>query len=195
MNLHEWITAKVEATEEAATQTTDRSWWVEEEPKLAWGVNTDEVIACSQGKIATLPHDHGGYLNALHVVLHDPEAALRRCEADRRVLARHCQDMRPINWSDSAACSGCGTYGDQDMTVTDNINECPELLDLAHAHGITAEELAALDPPETTPRPPVPPGGQRWMDRYRALLDDGGRPPLPRMAAEEAPATFQRRPQ
>src|SRR5690606_13620062 len=56
---------------------------------------------------------------------------------------------------DATACKGCGTYGDMDLAETDNLNDCPELLDLAHAHGITPDILASLDrptPPEAKPR-------------------------------------------
>lgn len=76
---------------------------------------------------------------------------LRRCEADRRILARHALDP---DVSYEPACKGCGTYGDQEMSNIDNLNDCPELIDLAHAHGITDEILAGLDrpqPPETKP--------------------------------------------
>src|SRR3954470_3383603 len=79
-------------------------------------------------------------------------AVLRRCEADRRILARHRLDP-DITYE--PACKGCGTYGDQELSNVDNLNECPELLDLAHAHGITPEILAGLDrpqPPERKPR-------------------------------------------
>ncbi|MFD7109161.1 hypothetical protein ACFWAF_03090 [Streptomyces microflavus] len=85
----------------------------------------------------------------------------RRCEADRRILARHRLD------SDAAesrlfatACEGCGTQGECFDPVTDNVNDCPELLDLAHAHGISPDVSAGLDrpqPPEPQPRSPVDP--------------------------------------
>lgn len=83
----------------------------------------------------------------------DPTAALRRCEADRRVLARH--NTNPNHADDrlhAVACNGCGTHGDCDDPATDNINDCPELLDLAHAHGATDETLAELE----RPTPPAP---------------------------------------
>ncbi|MFD7705693.1 hypothetical protein [Streptomyces sp. NPDC059786] len=82
----------------------------------------------------------------------DPTPLLRRCEADRRILARHRLDP---NVTYEPACEGCGTYGSVEMSNVDNLNECPELLDLAHAHGITDEILAGLDrpqPPEPKPR-------------------------------------------
>ncbi|MET8378042.1 hypothetical protein [Streptomyces microflavus] len=81
----------------------------------------------------------------------------RRCEADRRILARHRLDPS-ITYE--PACHGCGTYGDLDLSNTDNLNDCPELLDLAHAHGITPDVLSGLDPPkapEQKPHGPVDP--------------------------------------
>ena len=86
----------------------------------------------------------------------EAEVVLRRCEADRRVLARH--DVAPTQSHShlfATACEGCGTEGDCDDPVTENLNDCPELLDLAHAHGITPEILSGLDrpqPPERRPR-------------------------------------------
>ncbi|MET9012298.1 hypothetical protein ABZX74_15470 [Streptomyces olivaceoviridis] len=78
---------------------------------------------------------------------------LRRCEADRRILARHTLDP-DVHYE--PACKGCGTYGDMELPETDNLNECPELLDLAYAHGLTPEILASLDCPEPPPAPPRP---------------------------------------
>ena len=85
----------------------------------------------------------------VHIELHDPAAVLRRCEADRRILARHRIDP---NVTYEPACEGCGTYGDMELSNVDNLNDCPELLDLAHAHGITPDILARLDQPQ----PPEP---------------------------------------
>ncbi|MFF0588419.1 hypothetical protein ACFYWD_20880 [Streptomyces sp. NPDC003781] len=76
-------------------------------------------------------------------MLGDPTPLLRRCEADRRILARHQA------WPNSHWCEGCGP--DLDTRLSD----CPELLDLAHAHSMTDEILASLDqsqPPEPQPR-------------------------------------------
>jgi hypothetical protein len=81
----------------------------------------------------------------------NPVVVLRRCEADRRILARHTLDP---DVTYEPACKGCGTYGDQEMSNIDNLNDCLELLDLAHAHGITDAILAELDrpqPPEAKP--------------------------------------------
>ncbi len=86
-----------------------------------------------------------------HAVLVDPTPLLRRCEADRRILARHRLDP---DVTYEPACEGCGTYGDMGLSNVDNLNDCPELLDLAHAHGITPEVLAGLDQPTPPERKP-----------------------------------------
>lgn len=74
------------------------------------------------------------------------DGVLRRCETDRRILARHALDP---DVTYEPACKGCGTYGDMELSNVDNLNDCPELLDLAHAHGLTDEILAGLDRPQT----------------------------------------------
>lgn len=76
---------------------------------------------------------------------------LLRIEADRRILAWH-RLATEWTWALDPACHGCGTSGDCDDPVTDNVSDCPELLDLAHAHGITPEILAGLDRPTPSER-------------------------------------------
>ncbi|MFC9821410.1 hypothetical protein ACFWG6_31020 [Streptomyces erythrochromogenes] len=98
----------------------------------------------------------------------DPWAAtaLRRCSADRKILARHNIDPERAKWSrsEAVACRGCGTYSDCDWPVTDNLNDCPELLDLAEGYGLTEDQLAQLDRPELPPRqePSVRPEWDVW---------------------------------
>lgn len=88
------------------------------------------------------------------------EGVRLRCEADRRVLARHALDTAQAeSWMFGAACMGCGTEGDCDDPVSENLNDCPELLDLAHAHGMTEEILAGLDRPQAPE--PKPRAGRR----------------------------------
>jgi hypothetical protein len=43
-----------------------------------------------------------------------------------------------------------------DYPRTENLNDCPELLDLGHAHGLTPEILAGLDRPQKGERPDYP---------------------------------------
>jgi Fe-S cluster biogenesis protein NfuA len=88
---------------------------------------------------------------------------LRRCEADRRILARHRPDSAPVAFP--GACEGCG-LDDWGLPNTETVNHCPELLDLAHAHGITPEILASLDRPQS---PELKPAQKRRL-RERARL-------------------------
>ncbi|MEV0556230.1 hypothetical protein AB0I27_22610 [Streptomyces sp. NPDC050597] len=78
-----------------------------------------------------------------------PDGIRRRVEADRRILARHCLDpdmAHSVTYS--AACQGCRMDEAWGLPNIDNLNDCPELLDLAHAHGITPEILAGLERPQ-----------------------------------------------
>lgn len=152
MDLHTLIAAKVEEAERQALAASPGPWSLGDdgdEVLAADGIPAFEAFALSgRQQLAT----------AAHAARHDPVAVLRRCEADRRVLARHSVDP---DRSDSpwyaTACEGCGTSGHLCDPVTENINDCPELLDLAHAMGITKEELAALDRPTGPPLVPVQP--------------------------------------
>ncbi|MDJ0460619.1 DUF6221 family protein [Streptomyces sp. H27-C3] len=140
-DLHAWITQQVDRTETTARghQQASPTWAYDD---LAREVR-DQV---NSGTVAFAPHQGDGE----HIALHDPSAVLRRCAADRRILDRHTLDP-DVTWE--PACLGCGTTGDIALSVTDNLNECPELLDLAHAHGITDDQLAGLDRPQAPERP------------------------------------------
>ncbi|MFI0236353.1 DUF6221 family protein [Streptomyces sp. NPDC016845] len=131
-DLHDWITQQVARVERRARQARD-----------------DIPALLASGDIGTRAAEQ-------HIRTHDPAAVLRRCEADRRILARHNVDPAQAGspWS-ATACEGCGTFGDCDDPYVENLNDCPELLDLGHAHGLTPEILAGLDrpvPPELPDR-------------------------------------------
>jgi hypothetical protein len=84
----------------------------------------------------------------------DPAPLLRRCEADRRILARHLPQPDGTPFDDGWQCRTCSEDGGDGYQYLVPY-PCPELLDLAHAHGITPETLASLDrpqPPEPKPR-------------------------------------------
>lgn len=143
-DLHGWITQQINDAEAAARAPRH--------PSTHWdydhmcGEIRDRANA---GTVAFLGKDDPA---GVHIAMHDPAAVLRRCEADRRTLARHALDPDAV-WYEAAMCKGCGTYGDMDSPVTENLNDCPELIDLAHAHGLTAEILAGLDRPQDGERP------------------------------------------
>jgi hypothetical protein len=147
-DLHDWITQQitlaVAVAEEAADGAGSAHWRAAETASCDCCVH----LRTEDGGLLCTPDSR----YADHMAAHDPAAVLRRCEADRRILTRH--RLNPdAYWSEAAACHGCGTFGDCDDPVTDNLNDCPELLDLAHAHGLTPEILADLDRPQRGERP------------------------------------------
>lgn len=141
-DLHAWISAKVTAVEAAAQACPPWPWRYDADQDAvlaADGIEVADVFALSNRQL----HATGEFIAA-----NDPEAVLRRCAADRKILDRHIHDPESATWSSSPyPCRGCGFEGDCDDPVTEHINDCPELLDLAHAHGITDDELAQLDRP------------------------------------------------
>jgi uncharacterized protein DUF6221 len=71
-----------------------------------------------------------------HYLEFRPLRILRDIEAKRRIMARH----KPIGPGrlrrvrDELNCEGCGWEGELGDPVTENIDECPELRDLASAY-------------------------------------------------------------
>lgn len=177
MNLHEWITARVGTAEVVARAATPDPWEAVVD-RHQHGVVDASVWADAIGYYIAEKVSSGDRheADARHIGTSDPTAVLRRCEADRRVLARHhLPDLD--DWM-YPGCYGCGTEGHMDNLVTENINECPELLDLAHAHGITEQELAALDRPERAPRPTGPVIGHATIAVTAAMTTDQVPPAL-----------------
>jgi hypothetical protein len=151
-DLHGWITQQIDrvgASARAAEKEQGRDW------RTRWEANGDyfEIIDDSGLLVA----DQAQPGASAHIALNDPAAILRRCAADRRILARHRLDPNAY-WADAAMCEGCGTEGEMGYPRTENLNECPELLDLGHAHGLTPEVLATLDRPQEGDRPEPGPG-------------------------------------
>jgi hypothetical protein len=158
MDLHAWITQQVDAVEKLARACDATDW-----RHVFDGIIVDRDIdgwqsAPDNARIASVAYERIYWSTspahspeADHIVSNDPDTVLRRCEADRRILARHRRDPDCLAW---ASCKGCGNDG-WGLPSVDNLNACPELLDLAHAHDITDEILAGLDrpqPPEPEPR-------------------------------------------
>jgi hypothetical protein len=156
--LPEWIAQQVAQVEEVARDATEGPWCADHPEPRHWGDDPEAALVVQGKVLCILDNQYNGHLNADHMVMHDPAAVLRRCEADRRILARH-RLATEWEWAFEAPCHGCGTQGDCDDPVTDNLNECPELLDLGYAHGLTDEILASFDRPQTPPRPKVKPLG------------------------------------
>lgn len=155
-DLYEWITQQIDAAQriaEAARGQGEGRWHHDTTHPNGY-VYDERRQPVVYDESAPLPEE------AEHIAAHDPAGVLRRCEADRRILARH--RLNPdAHWTDAAACHGCGTEGEMDYPRTDNLNDCPELLDLGYAHGLTEEILAGLDRPQDGERPA--PSGQSFI--------------------------------
>ena len=177
-DLHTRLTELVTATEEAARACPPWPWTVNDCEQV---MAADDILVADAFALSTRQTE----AVARFIAGNDPGAVLRRCVADRRILERHNFDPTWADWpSQATACHGCGVSGDCDWPVTDNLNDCPELLDMAAAYGLDAEQIAALDrpqPPERQPGPPI-------ADTLRALYAQ-----LDRVLAErrDVPPTFR----
>ncbi|EFE65774.1 predicted protein [Streptomyces viridosporus ATCC 14672] len=148
MDLHAWITQQVDRVEASARAELEYRQVIIEPhdggPAITGTVtgitHTAEGLQLDIAQYGVEPRDR------VPAPVQSVTTVLRRCEADRRILARHRA------WPQSNYCEAC----DQDLTT--NLNDCPELLDLAHAHGITPDILASLDRP--TPPEPKPATGR-----------------------------------
>lgn len=174
MDLHAWITQKVERVEGLAKVATPGPWEGVVDHHQRGEVNASVWSEKLGYYIAeTISSGDRHEADAHHIGANDPATVLRRCEADRRILDRH-RLATEWTWQHDPACHGCGTSGDCDDPVTDNLNDCPELLDLGYAHGLTDEILAGLDrptPPERPKREPHPEGfAGMFRDAFTAAL-------------------------
>lgn len=150
-DLHGWITQQIDKVEASTHSATPGPWAADTD---------DDTVFADAGTVARMwdyvrsGSDVQVKADMSLIITHaDPIAVLRRCAADRKILARHRLDP-DVHYE--PACKGCGTYGDMGLSETDNLNECPELLDLGYAHGLTPEILASLDQPVPPPRPERP---------------------------------------
>lgn len=91
-----------------------------------------------------------------HIIMFGPDAVLRRCAADRKILTEH--QPQGGGYPSHYACQGCGYDGGYcPEPITEHVNDCPTLLALAEGYGLTEEQRALLDRPEAE-RPKPGPG-------------------------------------
>lgn len=124
MTIVEFLRARLAEDERkarAACEHTDSAWRVDGdgETLLFWDPMPD-----TPGTSQTL-----GHRIVPHVARHDPARVVAEVEAKRRILVRH-HPSKMAPWA-PAGCEGCGTEGDGDDPITEHIDECPELRDLA----------------------------------------------------------------
>lgn len=164
-DLHAWITAQIDETERLARRAAELCGC--HPPAPSWSFRDGDEPTDGRILVDGDPHpslrrrisrkkwngSYDGLFMAEHIVRHDPASVLRRCAADRKILAEH----KPYegSWSNWYACEGCGWNGADYCSdlVTDHVNDCPTLLALAEGYGLTEEQRAGLDRPEKE-RPP-----------------------------------------
>ncbi|MBT2508839.1 hypothetical protein J7I98_23715 [Streptomyces sp. ISL-98] len=145
-DLREWITRKIRQREDLAKRAAHYG-------HLDWPQPCTAAVDVGEGWPLTT---EAGPI-AEHISEHDPATVLRRCAADRKILAEHAP--KGDGWPSHYACEGCGydaSYCPE--PITEHVNDCPTLLALAEGYGLTDEQRAALDRPEPerpAPKPPV----------------------------------------
>lgn len=194
-DLHGWIAQQIDERERLAHRAAALcgchspapSWSFRDgdEPTDGRILIVDDPHPTLQRKISRKKWNgsYDGLFMAEHIAANDPADVLRRCAADRKILAEH----RPHGgkW-ESYACVGCGMDGgDCGDWMVEHVNDCPTLLALAEGYGLTGEQRAGLDRPEPerpTPTGPslIPDGLAQAMygNLYAAIL--GTRPVEPR---------------
>jgi hypothetical protein len=163
MDLHAWITQQVDRVEALAKAATPGSWEgvVDRHQR---GVVDASVWSDKLGYYITEKISSGERheADAHHIGANGPDIVLRRCETDRRILARHTPQPNGTGFEDGWQCQTCSVDGGDGYQYLVPY-PCPTVEDLAHAHGITPDVLAGLD----HPRPPEP--KPRKTDRHWGL--------------------------
>lgn len=137
----EFLTARLDEDEALAGIATPGPWRVETAPHRTNVVVPAEGLdrVGTTGRRLDMPPIFTGQTasisraqweaDAQHIARHDPVRVLREVEAKRRTLARHS----PILTYGSMACDGCG-WDREDGHHVEDINECPELRDMASVY-------------------------------------------------------------
>ncbi|MGW9238102.1 DUF6221 family protein [[Kitasatospora] papulosa] len=111
------------ATEAAVEYGTE--WYYDDGLVLAR--HEDDMVATGSQDFLERPQGE-------HIALNDPASVLRRCAADRKLIAEH----GPFSATD-LSCKGCGLDSHEEM-VTGYYEDCPVLCALAEGYGWTEGE-------------------------------------------------------
>lgn len=140
-DLHGWITQQIDRTEAVARDATPGPWITHDHDDQ---VGMLEVRTVHEADIMIGYVADVATVDAHHIVRHDPASVLRRCAADRKILAIHAPAGG--KW-EPYACLGCGDDSEYGALV-EHTNDCETLLALAEGYGLTEEQRAVLDRPE-----------------------------------------------
>ena len=115
-DLHGWIIQQIDEAERLAHRAAELCGC--HPPAPSWSFRDGDEPTDGRILIVDDPHpdlkrkigrrwngSYEGLFMAEHIAHHDPAAVLRRCTADRRILARH--RLNPdAYWADAAMCKG-----------------------------------------------------------------------------------------
>lgn len=137
-DLHGWITQQIDDREEAARAAADGDsgeWFVGEK----WNVLRIESLpaGCTPNILVV----YGNMaVQSDHIALNDPASVLRRCAADRKILAAHPYTTRVINPVDGSTSAGFGCETCHDLDgVPEGRGNCATILAVAEAYELTPE--------------------------------------------------------
>jgi hypothetical protein len=131
MDIVEFLTARLDEDEQVALGVSDGPRRPEEWIARQWPYGTaprDWAVDCPFGAVVV---DGSFRASAEHTARHDPARVLREVAAKRRVLERHSLTPAQRDYPDLNACEGCGSAGYGYGYRTSDIEECPELRDMA----------------------------------------------------------------
>ncbi|MFD6656930.1 DUF6221 family protein [Streptomyces parvus] len=136
--LHEWIESEIQRQEKAARSADQGQWAATREKYEEWDGGVESSTA---GTVANCHAEE-----AQHIALHAPASVLRRCAADRKILAAHPYTTQVINpsYGPHSAGFGCETCHDWDG-VPEGRGNCPTILALAEAYGLDDEDTADVE--------------------------------------------------
>lgn len=134
--LHEWIEEEIQRREQAARSHDGEHLWEYDDTLRAVRHANDRTA------VAHVHTDGTGD----HIMLNDPDAALRFCTADRKILAAHPYTTRVVNpsYGQHTAGFGCETCHDWDG-VPEGRGNCGTILALAEAYGLDTADEAAIE--------------------------------------------------
>jgi hypothetical protein len=119
----------------AAIEETERVARGHAQASDSWEVRGGEVgDVLNSGTVAFVPC-HG---DREHIAHNDPHTVLRRCAADRKIVAEHSSPHTVVDGFCAEEGAPC-THAGEDECQRCQLWPCPTLLALAEAYGITEE--------------------------------------------------------
>lgn len=128
------LLAAIDETEPLALHAHGDTWTVGSTFAVK-STDGEEVIA--EGE----PGSGGGVIDiptTAHIIHNDPQRVLRRCAADRKILAEHPQVDADHVGDQPTGCATC--HNDPDCGITIGKGNCTTILLLADGYGVTTEE-------------------------------------------------------